>query len=562
MFTQKYSAYIENKKWKKHTVFLVFSVILILGCCFFKDYGISWDEPIERKNGIFSTLTAISFLTGSAEIIDLSQWNDRYYGNGLQHILLLSDYLSGCLQMTPHGNAESWTIRHLLTFLFTIIGLYFMYLTGTMIWKDRLKAVIPVILFLFIPRLVADSFYNIKDVGLLSGMMIGGYFIVRYVLHPSCFHAVLLGFAAAFACSIRLFGLQLIVFGIFFSVVINTLGKNKGSYKNLLFHFLAMLISFTIFVVLFYPACWGSNPFSFFSNAVTYMANHPWAGTIRFCGKDYVAGTTPWYYLIVWIAVTTPIPVLLLLFCGSVCLIKKLYSARKMSVNRRIPLIMLMFFFMFWGELLLLPFVVKNCYNGWRHFYFLGYPMLMICSCGMINIVSIAKKSKKCTTVFASVLVFIIALHISWMITQHPHQYLYFNILAKNPQNDFELDYWHVSNKNGIRKIIERNKNNFEHKTLAYDYVIYPALAMFRESEINRLHVVSRFGFHDYMILVNDNKCHTGKYEERFSQKETGKLISDEIVWIKNSLWTKQVMAYRIVEFEKYPGAEILRVKY
>ena len=550
------------KKLKNYTVFFIFAVLLILGFCFFKDYGISWDEPIERRNGICSVLSAYRFLTGDSEGIDLSQWNDRYYGNGLQHILLFADYLNDSLYMNPHGNSESWILRHLLTFLFSVLGLYFMYLTGDMIWKDRFRALIPVVLFLFMPRLVADSFYNIKDIGLLSGMMIGGYFIVRYVLHPSCFNALLLGFAAAFACSIRLFGLQILVFGLFFAVVTDGLCKNIWSYKNILYHVFTILISFAVFIVLFYPACWGTDPVAFFSDAVSYMANHPWAGIIRFCGKDYVAGTTPWYYLVVWIAITTPLPMLFLLFYGSGCLVKKIFSVREKFLKRRLLLVMLMFFFMFWGELLLLPVVVRNCYNGWRHFYFLAYPMLMIGCCGMVHLINIARKYKMFAVVFATALVLTVGLHITWMITQHPHQYLYFNVLAKNPQNDFELDYWHVSNVNGIRKLIERNKNNFEYKTLAYDYVIYPALAMFREDEVNNLSVVSRFGFHDYMILVNDNNCRAGKYESRFSQKETGKLVSDEIVWIKNSLWTTQVMAYRIVEFKRYPDAEILQVKY
>ena len=148
------------------------------------------------------------------------------------------------------------------------------------------------------------------------------------------------------------------------------------------------------------------------------------------------------------------------------------------------------------------------------------------------------------------------------MITQHPHQYMYFNILPRNPQNDFELDYWHVSNVNAIRKLYQKNKYIGQAKTIAYDYTIFPALTMLDDRERRYFFVVSRFGFYDCIIVINDNNCEEGKYHDPFPLQIPRKVISDEIVWVKNSLGTKKVMVYRIVEFEQNGNVDIKPVKY
>ena len=171
---------------------------------------------------------------------DFTKWNDRYYGNGLQHILLLGDYLGNCLNSSPHGNLASWHLRHFLTYVFAVVGLFFMYLTGLLIWRDRLKALFPVILYLFHPRLFAESFYNIKDIGTLSGVMLGGYFIVRYALSPNKLNAFYLGIASAFVCSIRLVGLQFVLLGILIAVFMDFVCSRRLCCKHI---FLQLLLN-------------------------------------------------------------------------------------------------------------------------------------------------------------------------------------------------------------------------------------------------------------------------------------------------------------------------------
>lgn len=553
---------VQQEKVKNYIVYLLFATLLALGIACCKDYGVSWDEPIERENGIYSFCAAYRFLTGDAPVADLSKWSDRYYGNGLQHILLFADYICNCLTLNLYGNPLSWFLRHMLTFLFTVTGLFFMYRTALLLWRDKLKALVPVLLFLFMPRFAAESFYNIKDMGLLAGMMTGGYFLVRYGLHRTWQNALFLGIAAAFVCSIRLAGIQLAAAGAGIALFMDLLCKRKFSLSKTAGEIFSLLGAFILFLILFYPACWGTDFTVFFKEAFSYMAKHPWPGNIRFCGADYSAGTTPWYYLAVWIGITTPLPILLLLFAGSTCVLRKYFSKPAKFFRKPLTLMLLLFFLMFWGELLLQPFTVKHLYNGWRHFYFLGYPMLILASVGAYALYNFAMKRRITKVLLAAAVIAAAGVHITWMISEHPHQYLYFNILPRNPQKDFELDYWHVSNANGIRRLLERDAGTPGEKTLSFDYTLLSALATLDEEELKKFRVVSRFGFHDYAVIMNDNDFFPEKYQKRISPRTPPRIIFSETRWVWNSLRTKKVAAYTILEFERTPDLKSKNVSF
>lgn len=554
---------LKSDKTKKWIVFGFFMLLLVLATRFFMDYGISWDEPPERRSGIYSFCIIYKFFTGEALDVDLTKWKgDRYYGVGLQHILLLADYLAGYFSIHPFGSLPSWLLRHYLNCIFMLCGLFFMYKTAHLLLRDRLKALLPVILFLFMPRFVAESFYNIKDMGLLATTMAGGYFMTRYALYTTWQNALYLGIASAVACSTRLSSLQLFIGGLGICFFMDLLCRKKTSAKKILLQLFCLSSSFIFCITVLYPACWSSGPFSFFREALIYMCSHPWEGTIRFCGKDWASGTTPWYYLPVWIGITTPLSILFLLFTGSGVILLKFFRNPVQCFRKRTVLILLMYFMMFWAVLLLLPFLVKNVYNSWRQFYFLGYPMLLLASFGAIGVWNKVKQWKMGKGIFIGTVAVITVLHVSWMISQHPYQYMYFNILSTDPQNDFELDYWHVGRADALRKILDKNAGNNEVKYIAYDYTLSAALAMLGDEEQMRFKTVSRYGFYDYIVLMNDNGCLNPGSEDRYMMKPARKVISDEICWVKNSLWTKKVMVYRIIEFERVPGAKIKPVQY
>ena len=59
---------------------------------------------------------------------------------------------------------------------------------------------------------------------------------------------------------------------------------------------------------------------------------------------------------------------------------------------------------------------------------------------------------------------------IIWMFNNHPHQNVYFNLLAgKNFNEKFEMDYWGVSNKNLNKRLVEYVDQN----SISKDICVY-----------------------------------------------------------------------------------------
>ena len=62
------------------------------------------------------------------------------------------------------------------------------------------------------------------------------------------------------------------------------------------------------------------------------------------------------------------------------------------------------------------------------------------------------------------IVVFIFCIpHIAWMYKNHPYQNVFFNSISKNIfHQSFELDYWGLSNKNALEKILEKNNKKIK----------------------------------------------------------------------------------------------------
>ena len=66
------------KNLSRILVFVFFAVYLFIGISIFKDYGISWDEPTSRNNGLIATRYAVH---GDRELLT---YVDKYYGTAFE----------------------------------------------------------------------------------------------------------------------------------------------------------------------------------------------------------------------------------------------------------------------------------------------------------------------------------------------------------------------------------------------------------------------------------------------------------------------------------------------
>lgn len=96
--------------------------------------------------------------------------------------------------------------------------------------------------------------------------------------------------------------------------------------------------------------------------------------------------------------------------------------------------------------------------DGWRHLYFL-YPLLIYFSLSLfLNFNKIFNFNIK------RLLISLVLINLTytgfWIYKNHPHQQVYFNIISKNYiNNNFDLDYWGLSNYQSFLYILKNEKN-------------------------------------------------------------------------------------------------------
>ena len=92
-------------------------------------------------------------------------------------------------------------------------------------------------------------------------------------------------------------------------------------------------------------------------------------------------------------------------------------------------------------------------YNGWRHFYFVFAGIAALAALGLEGFWNLLARTRARKAVAAAALAAMFAAQAVGIMTQHPYQYAYYNVLAGDVQTRFELDYWDVSTVNAMRKL-------------------------------------------------------------------------------------------------------------
>ena len=273
---------------------------------------------------------------------------------------------------------------------------------------------------------------------------------------------------------------------------------DKKKFIRVVFYFCFLCIFFSF---LLNPHLW-DNP------VYTIIEQFKWAtnsnvAEILYNGKFYKNNQTPWHYTSVWIIITTPILYLLLSIFGFLKIIKNFLIYKK-KVN------FTSFCNIFVTLIFLIPFLAsiflsKSFLNGWRHLYFI-YPFMIIIS--IIGLETIIKKfSKKIKFLFVFFIFCNLFYLSNWMIKNHPHQMVYFNIITNgNIQGMYELDYWYLSNKAAINFILNNDDKKII-KVAAIDEtrLVYTIENMLTTKQKKRIKLVGKKDA-DYLISTNNFK--------------------------------------------------------
>jgi hypothetical protein len=183
----------------------------------------------------------------------------------------------------------------------------------------------------------------------------------------------------------------------------------------------------------------------------TFRSFTAWNGTMLFMGQILTQDQIPWYYLPVWISITTPLLYLTLFMLGLGSSVHSILTRPifRLGWEKRWRLALLAWLF---GPLLAIIIGRSIIYDTWRHVFFIYPAIILLAVAGLLELRRwISRRwNANAARLTASLLVVVSSVWVAaHMIGKHPLEHLYFNRLAgpnlTAVQERYELDYWGLS---------------------------------------------------------------------------------------------------------------------
>jgi len=436
----------------KKIEFFVFLGYLLLGFWIVGDYGISWDEPLQRNHGLVS-MDYVNEVSGGRlfkEPMSSDLWAGYpYKDHGVIFQLTCLSIEKG-FGITDYRSI--FLIRHIIGFIVFSIGLFSFYF----LLKRRWGVAWALTGFLFVvlsPRIFAHSFFNPKDTIALAWYSLCLLTGVKFLEKSSWRNALIHAVATALLVNSRLFGVYILFTTCGLYILNQILHQNWKLKKWHWGQYVLYVVATIVFIHLIWPNMW-EDPINNLYYGLRRVSKYHWLGEILFFGHWVPAQNIPWYYLPIWISITTPVLYLIGFVLGIV-----LWGLRiiKDSINLRFDKIngqdfAVAVFTM--GPILAVVLKESVMYDGWRHMYFIYGGIIYFGVYGFSRIHEFLK-NKTIGRRAIPILIGINSLVIGGlMIVSHPNQNAYNNKLLKQPSiGQFEADYWGTSFKQLLEEL-------------------------------------------------------------------------------------------------------------
>lgn len=510
------NSFLLSGKKKYFYISIFFLIYLIIGVSIYKDYGISWDEPTHREIAAVTAKYLASIFTPDyhppefASLPPLADYSAKQYGVIFDLPMYFADILLGYKGATP----EAYYMRHLCTFILFYLSAFFFFL----IVKNRFKSwelgLVACLFLILSPRIFADSFYG-KDIVFLSLVIISIYFFVNFLTRQTSINSILFALATALTVDQRITGIFIPFLAVFITGI--DIAKAKQPFHNLpkkLSPIFIYLISFFLFMVLFWPYLW-ADPVGNFINSFSVMNRFPLTYDVLYLGTFVKSNEVPWHYIPIWMLISTPLMYTFFFLLGFLGIIKGIIQKGIGLYANENEQQDFLFFLLFIMPLTAVIILNSALYDGWRHMYFIYAPFLLIAMTGLAKVINLVKERRSgrelCAAIFiASVIVFNIISTSYQMIKYHPFQNVYFNVLAGNDAGQkFELDYWGLSFRQGLEYIVKNDKRPLIKLSTNVPPPLINNAVFLERRDINRLRLSSIYQA-DYFLT--NYRWHPEKY--------------------------------------------------
>ncbi len=412
---------------------LLLAGFFVLAFLIVDDYGITFDEAIQRRHG----LVAVEYVADKFGIDHPPLTDGKHgfapYGVLYQLVALGIEWLAG----GDYSPFAYYRIRHVLNFFLYGLALVSFYGLLRLRWPSRpWLPLVGTIILVVSPRIFANAFFNPKDHVAMVFYVVATYSLFRFLHRRDWISLLLHVLCTSIALNTRPSAL-IIPAGTICLLIAEQVILRPPNYRRLL-HAVVYLPACALLSVLFFPFLW-EDPGGRMGSTVTKMANYDWGGEVLFFGQLVPADALPWYYLPVWIGITTPLVYLPFIVLGIVLIawrtLPLLFSARLYGDrNRQYDLIQWMFAL---TPVVLVIVLNSTLYHGWRHLYFI-YPSLVY-----MLVAAYALLLPRYRFVTSLALAVGVGFTAFKMVEMHPHQQVYFNELVRGKYTlqRFDMDY-------------------------------------------------------------------------------------------------------------------------
>lgn len=444
----------------RYVVGLFFGLLLGLGGLLFSDYGVSWDEPIDRRNGLVSLRFVTSLVapqwTESQTLLhgvpSIRDYPDNDHGVLFELPLALYDVLRPGTDLRTY-----YLVRHAAVFLVSLLGVWALYKLATLRFRDERLGLVAAGLLVLSPRFFAESFYNGKDLVFVGLFTLGIYTLVRLLERPTWRRAVVHGLATAAATDVRILGLLLGPFTLALLALLLLSDASGPARRALGRAALVYLLALAAGVVAGWPYLW-EHTLEHLAAAFASLSHFYWQGNLLYMGKVMAGSSIPWHYALVWMSITTPVAYqvagLLGLGVVAVRLISHPWATLRTAAGR------LDFLTAGWlvAPLGLVIGLHSVIYDGWRHLYFVYPALLLLAVQGGLAVARLARPGSAGRPLALGLGLLAgaeVLLTAGRMMRMHPHQQTYFSYLpGPLAERLFERDYWGLSIRQGLAYLV------------------------------------------------------------------------------------------------------------
>ena len=465
---------------------VMFAIAVIVMLLTYKDYGVAWDEPLQRGPGLLSYNYAFH---GNQELFQKP--NDNH-GAGYEIPLVM---LEKAFHLTD--KREIFRMRHVVTHLLFLVSAFSLYVLAYRLFKNKFVASIGFLMLVCAPRLYAHSYFNSKDIPFLS------MFIITLAVCRLAFDKdkgglfFLVGLLCGYATSIRIMGVMLGLFIFIYLIIdlVNRLAKKERLEKPVV-NIVLYIAGFCSLLVAAWPYLWKSPVHNFVESFSKLSRFELWNGSVMFGGTFFESTKLPGSYLPTWFFITNPVLWLIAGFAGMVWIVKDFFSDPVNILKDKERRNYILYVACFLSPVIAVYLFHSIIYDDWRHLYFI-YPSFIMMALFFINKLLKNKavlKNKYYTWAVKGACGLQLAMVIFFMIQSHPLQQVYFNEFVshedENLRKNYEMDYWGVSNYQALKYILNNDESKHIFVTTIFPEILQNNIDELDEDDRSRVTLV------------------------------------------------------------------------